>query len=188
MICRYGREIFWAGTLLLQLLLPGTQLWAAERTVTGVVEQSGFFGVTVQTSGDTGAVKYQIGRQTVFIPSHYRPLPGDTVTVRFSGEPWANGKEVRIVSALSLVKPAPARPVIASPAVGIIRKMGWKRIRFTFPANGQTLTMEMTRGTRKIPERWRPKLGDKVKVFYDRVPARFVRKTVLVIRRLEMIR
>jgi hypothetical protein len=45
----------------------------------------------------------------------------------------------------------------------------------------------MTRGTKRVPERWRPKAGDKVRVFYDKVPARFVRKTVLVIRRLEKI-
>ena len=185
MIRRYGRHLFMAVALLLLVLLPGALLWAGERTETGVVVKSGFSGVIVQAAGSPVAVKYHTGGMTVLAPGDYRPMPGDTVTVRFHSKLRANGQEIQVASALSLVKADSSHQEISSPAVGIVQAVGWKRIRFEFPGLGQVLTMEMTRGTIRTPEHWRPRVGDKVRVFYKRVQARFVRRTVMVINRME---
>jgi len=174
----------------LLLLLPlshAGQLRAAETAVTGIVVQSGLSGVMLRASGGAEPVKYRTGKETAFTPRDYRPGTGDTVTVRFHRQPQPRGKVALVASALILVSKAPARTEIASPAVGIVRKVGRKRIRFEFPALDQVVTMEMRRGTRREPERWRPAVGDRVRVYYEKVPARFVRKTVLVINRLERI-
>lgn len=178
-----------AGAVLLLVLSHGARLWAVDMAVTGVVVKSGLSGVMLKASSGAEAVKYQTGKKTVFTPDKYRPSAGDTVTVHFSRQ-HHKGKEILAASALSLVskgQKAPYRPAISSPAVGIVWKVGRKRIKFAFLGNGQVFTMEMTRGTQKVPERWRPRAGDKVRIFYEMVPARFVRKTVMVIRKMERV-
>lgn len=181
MMCRYGRQAVLVGAVLVLLLLHGTQLRAADQVVTGVVVKSGYSGVVVK------GVKYQTGRETVFTPRNYRPSAGDTVTVRFYRRVRGHGRVALVASALSLVNKDPAHQEISSPAVGIVRKVGRRRIRFEFPALGQVVTMEMKRGTKKNPARWRLAVGDKVRVYSDKVPARFGSKAVMVISRMEKI-
>lgn len=189
MICRYGRQAVLAlvGAVLFLVLLHGAPLWAAGRAVTGVVVKSGFSGVIVREAGASRAVKYQTGRETVYSPRNYRPREGDTVTVRFYHKPRGKGRVALVASSLSLLKKDPGRTEVSSPAIGIIRKAGRKKIRFEFPALGQAITMEMTRGTKKSPARWRPAMGDKVRVYSATVPSRFGSKTVVVINRLEKL-
>jgi hypothetical protein len=187
MIGRYGRQTVLIGMVLCLVLWHSAQLQAAERAVTGVVVKSGFSGLIVN-SGGPQPVKYQTGRKTVFSPGHYRPQPGDTVTVRFSPKTRANGRVALVAAAVAQVKKAPARQEITSPAVGLVRKVGWRRIRFDFPASGQVVTMEMKRGTKKEPPSWRPAAGDRVRVYFTKVRARFGRKMVLVISRIEKIK
>jgi len=184
-MCRYGRQAVLASVVMLLTIFHGAQLWAADRAVTGVVVESGFTGVIVKAADDSKAVKYQTGRETVFTPGNYRPLAGDTVTVRFHSNPRANGKEALVASGLSLLKRDSPGQEISSPAVGFVRKVGWRKIRFEFPAIGQVLTMEMKRGTKRIPARWRPAAGNKVRVHYDKVRARFSRRMVMVISQIE---
>lgn len=185
MMGRYGRQAVLVGVVMLLAILPGARLWAADRTVTGVVVKSGFSGVIVKAAGEAAAVKYQTGRETVISPRNYRPSEGDTVTVRFHSKPRAHGKESRVASALTLVKHDSPRQEISSPAVGYVRKVGWRKIRFEFPTLGQVVTMEMKRGTKRTPARWRPAVGDKVRVHYSKVRARFGRRMVMVISQIE---
>lgn len=187
MICRYSRQAVLVGVVMLLAILPGAKLWAAERTVTGIVVKSGYSGVIVKAVDDAKAVKYQTGRETVSSPANYRPLAGDTVTVRFHSKHRANGKEVLVASALSLLKRASPGQEISSPAVGFVRKVGWRKIRFEFPAIGQVLTMEMKRATKRTPARWRPAVGNKVRVHYAKVRARFGRRMVMVISKIESL-
>lgn len=185
MICRYGRQAVLVGVVMFLTFFHGAQLWAADRAVTGVVVESGFTGVIVKAAGDLRAVKYQTGRGTVFAPANYRPVAGDTVTVRFYNKFRASGKEALVASAVSLQRNDPPRQEISSPAVGFVRRVGWRRIRFEFPAIGQVITMEMKRGMKKTPAHWRPAVGNKVRVHYDRVRARFGRRMVMVISQME---
>lgn len=187
MTFRYARPAVLVGALLLLVFFCAAHLRAAENTVTGVVVKSGFSGVIVKASGDSRAVKYRTGKQTVFTPRDYRPIEGDIVTVHFSRKLRANGRETLVASALALLKTDPARQEISNPAVGIVRKVGRKRIRFEFPATGQVITMEMKRDTKKVPAHWQPAVGDKVMVYSDQVLSRFGRKRVMVIRRMEKL-
>lgn len=185
MVYGYARQAVLVGVALLLLLFGGARLCAADRTVTGVVVKSGFSGVIVASGGSP--VKYQTGRRTVFTPRNYLPGKGDIVSVRFYGKRRADGREALLATAVSLVKKAPVgTEVVASPAVGIVKAVGRKRLRFEFPGKG-LVTMEMKRGMKMAPPRWRPAVGDRVRVYYDKVPARFVRKMVLVISRIEKI-
>lgn len=187
MISRYGRQAVLIGAVLFLVILHGSHLWAAERAVTGVVVKSGFSGLIVN-SGGPRPVKYQTGRKTMFSPDNYRPRAGDIVTVRFYPKPRANGRVALVAAAVALVKKAPARQEISSPAIGLVRKVGWRRIRFEFPVNGQVVTMEMKRDTKKEPPSWRPAAGDRVRVYFAKVRARFGRKMVVVISRIEKIK
>lgn len=166
------------------LLLGLTQLLYADQTVTGVVVEGGFTGLVLQPS-DGAAAKYNTGKETVYTPSDYRPLRGDTVTITYYAKNSATVGEIQAVSTLTLVQKDANRKELTSPASGIIREVGRKSIRFEFPEVGQTVSMDMKRGMEKIPGGWEPRAGDKVTVHYDKVNARFGNNIVLVIDKLE---
>jgi len=172
------------GVIIFIVLAFAQGLYAAD-TVTGLVKESGYSGIVLKAKGKKAAVKYNTGRETIYSPDDYRPMKGDTVTISYYHKALRNGGEVLAVSSLTLVKKDPNRKELKSPAIGIVREVGRKNIRFEFPKAGKTISMEMKRGMEKIPAGWNPAVGDKVKVTFDNVKARFGNRFIKVISKIE---
>lgn len=187
MILRFKNRAVLKGLIIL-IALAFAQAVYADDTVTGVVKESGYSGVMLKVKGKKTAVKYNTGRETVYTPDDYRPMKGDTVKISYYHKPARGGGEILAVSKLTLVKKDPNRKEITSPAIGIVREVGRRSIRFEFPKVGQHISMDMKRGMEILPAGWKPAVGDKVKVTYDKVKARFGSGIVLVISKIEKIK
>lgn len=174
------------GVIILIVLAFAQGLYAAE-TVTGLVTESGFSGIILKAKGKK-AVKYNTGRATVYSPDNYRPMQGDTVTVKYYHKARRGGGEILAVSNLTLVKKDPNRKELKSPATGIVREVGRRNLLIEFPKIGQAISMERKRGMKRIPSGWKPAVGDKVKVTFDNVKARFTNRFVKVISKIEKIK
>ena len=159
--------------------------WAADQKVTGIVAESGYSGVVLKAPGERKGVKYNTGRETTYNPADYRPVKGDTVTLAYYRKLLGNGKELLAVSSITLVKKESGRKELTSPAMGVVREAGRKMMRIEFPATGQVITMDKKRGMDIMPPGWVPAAGDRVKVYYEKVPARFGPGVVHVIGKLE---
>lgn len=170
-------------TGVLLLLFGFMQIAVADETITGVVLESGLSGVVVKAGGHAG--KYNTGQGTTYTPADYRPVKGDTVTLSYYPKTLRNGVDVLAVSSLALVKKDPNRQELDSPAHGTIREVGRKSIRIEFPEAAQTVSMDIKRGMETAPDGWQPAAGNKVKVYFDKVKARFGNNIVLVISKLE---
>lgn len=162
--CRVGAVL--AGMLLMFLGLA--QVVFAGDSVTGLVVESGMSAVILQGSDGT-TTKYNLGAETNFIPSDYRPGSGDTVTLVYYSKTLRNGDNVLAVSSLTMVNKDPNRKDLESPAQGTIKEVGRKAIRIDIPSVGQQVSMEMGRNMTKVPADWKPAVGDKVKVSFNRV-------------------
>ncbi len=184
MIQRFKSKAALKGVIILIVLAFAQGLYAAD-TVTGLVKESGFSGIVLKAKGKKAGVKYNTGRETIYSPDDYRPMKGDTVTISYYPKPWRGGGEILDVSSLTLVKKDPNRKELKSPATGIVREVGRRNIRFEFPKVGQTISMERKRGMKRIPAGWKPAVGDKVKVTFDKVKARFGNRFVQVISKIE---
>jgi hypothetical protein len=151
----------------------------AEQSVTGLVQEAGFSGPVID------GVKYNTGRETSYTPDDYRPVKGDTVTLTYYNKTMPNGQEGLAVSSLTLVKKDPNRKELANPAEGTVREVTRRAVRIDFPAAGQEIVMDFKRGMEFSPKGWKPAVGDKVKVHYDKVPSRFTGGIVHVMSRIE---
>ncbi len=182
----FGRQaVLSVAVLLLFLVLVG-QL-RAEETRTGVVLESGYSGVVLQSPDDPNGIKYNTGRETSYSPADYRPVKGDIITLAYYQKQLPNGQDVLAVSSLKLVKMDPNRKELTSPAEGSIIEIGRKSIRIDFPENGQNISMDRKRGMQVVPGGWEPVMGDKVRVDYEKVKSRFTGGIVFVISRIEKI-
>jgi hypothetical protein len=83
------------------------------------------------------------------------------------------------------VKKDPNRKELANPAEGTVREVTRRAVRIDFPAAGQEIVMDFKRGMEFSPKGWKPAVGDKVKVHYDKVPSRFTGGIVHVMSRIE---
>ena len=119
--------------VIILIVLAFTQGLYAAGTVTGLVIESGFSGIVLKAKGKKAGVKYNTGRETIYSPDDYRPMKGDTVTISFYPKTLRGGGEILAVSKLTLVKKDPNRKELKSPAIGIVREVGRKNIRFEFP-------------------------------------------------------
>ena len=144
-----------------------------------MVQEGGLSGLVIQ------GVKYNTGRETSFTPGDYRPVKGDTVTLTFYNKTMPNGQEGLAISSLELVKKDPNRKELTSPAVGKVTEVTRRAVRIDFPAAGQEIVMDFKRGMEFSPAGWKPAVGDKVKVHYDKVPSRFTGGLVHVMSKLE---
>jgi len=178
------RQVVLVSAVLFLVFVQIGLLQAAESTKTGVVLESGYSGVVLKSPGDSG-VKYNTGRETRYTPADYRPVKGDKITVEFYPKQLANGQEILAVSALTLVKMDPNRKELTSPAVGTIMEVGRRSIRIDFPEVGQNISMDKKRGMTVVPGGWQPAAGDKVRVTYDKVRARFTSGMVYVMSKME---
>jgi hypothetical protein len=184
----FGRFAVRLGTVLLLLIFCHIgQLRAEEMSATGVVLESGASGVILPAPGKSAGVKYNTGRETRYSPEDYRPVKGDTIKVEYYRKLLKNGEEILAVSALSLVKQDPNRKEITSPAEGVVSEIGRKNIRFHFPNTGQQVSMERQRGMELVPGGWEPAEGNKVRVHYNKVRAKFGSGFVYVITRIEKL-
>ncbi|MDT8317059.1 MAG: hypothetical protein RQ824_03575 [bacterium] len=187
MIQQFKNKAALKGAIILIVLVFAQALYAAE-TVTGLVTESSFSGIVLKAKGEKAGIKYNTGRETVYSPDGYRPMEGDTVTISYYHKARRGGGEILAVSSLTLVKKDPNRKELESPAVGVVREVGRKNIRFEFPTVGQTISMEMKRGMETSPAGYKPAVGDKVKVTFANVKARFGNRIVRVISKIEMIK
>ena len=187
MIQRFKSKAVLKGVVIFIVLAFSQGLYAAD-TVTGLVVESGFSGIALKIKGKKTVVKYNTGRETIYSPDDYRPMTGDIVTISYYSKPQRGGGEILAVSSLTLVKKDPNRKELNSPAVGIVREVGRKSIRFEFPKVGQTVSLDMKRGMEKVPADWQPAVGDKVKVTFDNVKARFGSGIVKVMSKIEKIK
>lgn len=167
---RGGFGAVMAGVLLLVLGLA--QVVFAGDSVTGLVVESGMSAVVLQ-GGDGTTTRYNLGVETTYIPSDYRPGSGDTVTLEYYAKTLRNGENVLAVSSLTMVNKDPNRKDLESPAQGTIREVGRKSLRIDIPSVGQVVSMDMGRNMTKVPADWKPAVGDKVKVSFNRVKSSF---------------
>lgn len=181
MLQRYKIQAALAVVLL--LVFGFSQISFADETITGVVLESGFTGIVLKSGENTG--KYNTGQETAFAPADYRPLKGDTVTLSYYPKTLRNGVEVLAVSTLTLVSKDPNRKELNSPASGIIQEVGVKSIRIEFPDAGQTVAMDIKRGMETDPDGWKPVVGARVEVYFDKVKSRFTNNIVPVISKLK---
>jgi hypothetical protein len=165
--------------LLVAVMLLVGSVAIAEQTVTGIVQEGGLSGLVIQ------GVKYNTGRETSFSPADYRPVKGDTVTLSYYSKTMPNGQEGLAVSSLELVKKDPNRKELTSPAVGEVTEVTRRAVRLNVPATGQEIVMDFKRGMEFSPRGWKPAVGDKVRVHYDKVPSRFTGGMVYVMSKLE---
>lgn len=159
-----------AGVLLLVLGLA--QVVFAGDSVTGLVVESGMSAVVLQ-GADGSTTKYNLGVETTYIPGDYRPGSGDTVTLVYYSKTLRNGDNVLAVSSLTMVNKDPNRKDLESPALGTIREVGKKSIRVDVTSVGQVVSMDMGRNMTKVPADWKPAVGDKVKVSFNKVKSSF---------------
>lgn len=167
---RCGLGAVLAGVLLLVLGLAGGV--AANDTVTGLVVESGMSAVVLQ-GADGATTKYNLGVETNFIPGDYRPGRGDTVTLEYYAKTLRSGEDVLAVAKLTMVSKDPNRKDLESPAQGTIREVGRKSLRIDIPAVGQVVSMDLGRNMEKKPADWKPAVGDKVTVHFNRVKSSF---------------
>lgn len=167
---RGGFRAVLAGVLLLVLGLA--QVVCAGDSVTGLVVESGMSAVVLQGADGT-TTKYNLGVETNYIPGDYRPGSGDTVTLVYYSKTLRNGDNVLAVSSLTMVNKDPNRKDLESPALGTIREVGKKSIRVDVPSVGQVVSMDMGRNMTKVPADWKPAVGDKVKVSFNKVKSSF---------------
>lgn len=185
MVDRFGRLMLWLGAVALLAVFPVAPVAAEESTVTGVVLESGFSGVVLQQPGKSAGVKYNTGRETRFTPADYSPVKGDTVKLTYYPKQLRNGAEILAVSTLTLVKMDPNRKELTSPADGTVVEVGRRNIRFHFPVSAQDLSMEPKRGMELAPSGWKPAVGDKVRVIFEKVRSRFGSGIVYVMSKIE---
>jgi len=159
-----------AGVVLLVMGLA--QGVAANDSVTGLVVESGMSVVVLQ-GADGATTKYNLGAETNFIPGDYRPGSGDSVTLEYYAKTLRSGESVLAVAKLTMVSKNPNRKDLESPALGTIREVGRKSLRIDIPAVGQIVSMDLGRNMEKIPADWKPAVGDKVKVSFNRVKSSF---------------
>ncbi len=166
--CGFGAVL--AGALLLFMGLA--QVVFATDSVTGLVVESGMSAVVLQGADGT-TTRYNFGVETAYIPSDYRPGSGDTVTLEYYAKTLRNGDNVLAVAKLTMVSKDPNRKDLESPALGTIREVGKKSLRIDIPSVGQVVSMDLGRNMTKVPADWKPAVGDKVKVNFNKVKSSF---------------
>ncbi len=166
----------------------GTSQAGAEsphKTITGTVAQGGFNRFILRTPDGTETT-YNTGRETVYHPADYREQEGDKVKVTFYPKEH-RGRTILAVSRLELITANPNVKKLSNPATGTITEVGRRAFNIHIPEVKKVVNFEKKRGMKILPTGWNPTVDEKVKISYEKVPARFGRGYVYIINTFEKI-
>jgi hypothetical protein len=172
------RSVVFVLCLLLFGLLPLKA--TAENRTKGVVVETGFSGIILK-GPDQVKVKYWTGRRTKYSPSDWRPMAGDKISVTFYQTVSRKGEKKLVASHLELVEAGARAGEIKSPASGKVIKVGRRSLLVEIYKIESAMRFERSRGTRYVPDGWRPAPGDKMRILFTRKPRRFGTGYVYVI-------
>ncbi len=153
------------------LLLGGAAL---AETIVGVVAEGGMASLRVKSEAGEELHLYN-QRGMVVEPKNYRAQKGDRVELVYEMKhSRSKGREVPMITTLKMVKIAERNKTLVSPVTGTIEEVGRSRVRVLVTETGKATTFDFKRGMPKVENAIeKPKAGDKVRVFFSAVPARF---------------
>ncbi len=158
---------------------------AGDETVTGVVTKGGF-GSFILRSKDGTETTYNTGRATIYQPGDFRPREGDRVKISYYPKDH-RGRTILAVSTAELIAANPNIKEPGNPVTGIIKETGRRAFNVYIPEIKKVLKFEKARGTKIIPQGWKPAPDEKVRISHKRVPSRFGRGYVYTIQTFEKI-
>jgi len=143
-------------------------------------------GSFILRSDNGQEAKYNTGRETRFVPADFRSRNGDQVKVTYYMKDLRD-QTVAAVSELELVAANTGRREPGNPASGTVVEIGKKFYQIFVPVINDTVRFDTARGLSYTPSDWKPSAGQKVKVSYNLVPARWGNYYVYEITSFELV-